>query len=348
MSYAKTPCLAIVVLLALSSSLLAMPGERSYVSGNYFLNLDGVKCGFVKAIGGGAITAEVINEPAGPNYFVKKHIGQPKYEDYTLQVGFSMSDAIYEWIRQSWNMNYQRKDGSIVALDYTLTPKSQREFKQALITETTIPACDGASKEPAYMTIRFSPEVIRDVAPSGTKADYGEYGKNEQKVWLPSSFKLEIAGLDCSKIAKIDSFTVKQTAVTDDIGDARDHQKEPGKLEFPNLKITLAEASAQSWMDWHKSFVIEGNNDEAQEKSGTLTLLSPNGQKPLAVIKFYNMGIFSIQPDKAEANADQVKRVVVELYVERMEFLGGKAVEAAGTSAPATTPPATPRNVRRG
>ena len=69
-----------------------------------------------------------------------------------------------------------------------------------------------------------------------------------------------------------------------------------------------------------KTFVIKGNNDDSKEKKGSLTLLSPNRQTELAKIEFFNMGIFRIQPDKAQANADQIKRLTVELYVERMTF----------------------------
>jgi len=297
-----------------------MAGSRSYVAGNFYFSLDGAKCGYIKSIDGGGITAEVINEPSGPSYFTKKHIGQPKYEDITMQIGFSMTKAIYEWIRQSWSMQYARKAGAIHALDRDLTPKSARRFHEALITETGIPACDGSSKEPAYMTVKFAPEIIRYEKASGGKQDYGEYGKNEQKVWLPSNFRLTIDGLSCKKVNKVDAFTVKQTTVTDDIGDARDYMKEPGKLEFPNLKISLAEEDAQNWIDWHQTFVIEGNNDESMEKSGTLDLLTPNLKDVLATVKFHNLGIFKLAPEKAEANADTIKRVTAELYCERMEF----------------------------
>ena len=79
MSHVKTPCLVLGVVLVLSCSAWgARTGARSYVSGNYFLTIDANQCGFPKSIGGGAITAEVIKEPSGSDYFVKKHIGQPK------------------------------------------------------------------------------------------------------------------------------------------------------------------------------------------------------------------------------------------------------------------------------
>ena len=55
-----------------------------------------------------------------------------------VQFGFTMATAMYEWIRASWKQNYARKDGSIVTTDPKLTPVSELQFTNALITETTI------------------------------------------------------------------------------------------------------------------------------------------------------------------------------------------------------------------
>ena len=350
MSHVKLPCLVLGVVLILSCSAFGAQA-RSYASTNYFLTIDADQCGFPKSVEGGAITAEVINEPSGSNYFVKKHIGQPKYQDFQVQVGFDMSRKVGEWIAQSWSNAPPRVSGSFTTLDDKLQPVFERQFSGALLTATTIPAMDGASKEPAYLTVKFAPEITRTSKPGG-KSDYGKYARNEQKVFVPANFKLEIPGLDCSKVNKIESFTITQTTVTDDIGEARDYQREPGKLEFPNLKITLAESTAPSWLAWHEDFVVKGNNDETCEKSGTPTLFSRNLKEVLAQIKFYNMGIFWAQPDQSETNADQSRRIQVELYVERMEFWPeGKAVGPApkaasnsGTaSPPKTTSPMPPR-----
>ncbi|MBI4280327.1 MAG: phage tail protein [Armatimonadetes bacterium] len=309
-----------------------MPADsRSYVAGNFFLTLDGVKCGFVKSVDGGAVSAEVIKEHVGPRGFVNKHIGQPKYEEFAIAIGFSMAKAVYGWIADSWAMNYRRKSGAIVAADYQSEAKRQWEFLNALITETTIPACDGASREPAHLTVKFAPEYIKQKSASGKVADAGK--KGQQKMWLPSNFRLEIAGLDCSKVSKIDAFTVKQAIATDDIGGERGVAKEPGGVEFPNLRITLSEAGAQSWMDWCEDFVIKGRNDESREKSGTLTLLAPDARTELARVTFRSVGIFKLAREKVEANADQIQRLVADLYCERMEFVC-PVHEGGGQSAP--------------
>lgn len=135
MSHVKVPCLALGVILALSCSVGAGK-DRSYVSGNYSLTLDGVNCGFLKSVDGGAISAEVVSEAVGPDAIVHKHIGQPKYEEFEVQVGFSMGKPLYNWIQQSWTQKYIRMNGSIVAMDYKLTAQSERQFFNALITRT--------------------------------------------------------------------------------------------------------------------------------------------------------------------------------------------------------------------
>lgn len=296
--------------------------SRSYVSSNYSLTLDGVNTGYVKSVDGGGIFAEVINEPMGADKVVRKHIGQPKYADFTLQVGFSMAKPVYEWIAGAWTGNYQRKNGELVTLDFNLKPVSTRQFYNALLTEVTMPALDGSSKEPAYMTVKFAPEYTRNGKPAGDGKSNTPAAtpKGEQKTWIPANFKLEIDGLDTSKVNKVDAFTVKQTAVQDSVGEARDQQREPAKLEFPNLKVTLSEVSADGWNQWLDDFVVKGNNGQDKEKNGTIYYLATDKQTVLAKVKLFNIGIIRIDPVSEEAGSDNIRRITAELYVERMEF----------------------------
>ena len=259
-----------------------------------FIYFDGKEGGFLKSVEGGAVSAEVINEPVGTDFFIKKHIGTPRYEEFILRFGFSISQPIYDWIAASWKGKFSRKNGSIIAADYQYVARSEREFLDALITAVTFPAMDGASKDAAYLTVRLKPETIRAKKGSGQTIGQGGLSKPEQKAWLPSNFRLEIAGLDCKRVNKIDSFTVRSRVslllrsvpiVTT--------RWNPPKLEFPNLKITLSEVDAQSWIDWHNDFVIMGKNSEADEKSGSLVFLSPDRQTELGRVNFFNLGTSS-------------------------------------------------------
>jgi hypothetical protein len=282
-----------------------------------FMYLDGKEAGFLKSLKGGAASAEVINEPGGPGFFVKKRLGAFNYEEFALQFGLSMTKAVYDWIAASWKGDSSRKNGAFVACDFEYVVRSEREFSNALITETMIPAADAKPKDPSYLSIRFKPEIVRYKKGSGQKISPGSVPKPEQKIWLPSNFRLEIPGLDCKFVTKIDSFTVKRT-LTSEIGVGRDFDLQPGKLEFPNLTITVSEAHAQSWIDWHQDFVIKGNNSESNEKSGSLIFLSTDMSTELGRINFYNLGIFRLNLDAAEA--DQIEYVTAELYCDRMEF----------------------------
>ena len=296
-----------------------MPEARSYAAGPTLLSLDGQDVGFVKSSEGGAISADVIHEPHGASPFIKKHLGQTRYEDIVLGLGFSMSSRLSGWIADTWAMKQPRKDGALTFCDYTLAAKSRLDFFGGLITETTIPACDAASKEAAFLRLKVTPESLRLSKVSGGRIG-GEFGGSKQKSWVPSSFKLTIDDLDCSRVSRIEPFSVKQTILFDEIGESREMVKEPAQVEFPNLRITLSEAGAQTWLDWHNDFVIKGNNEDSEERDGRLSFLAPNMQDELAAVKLYNLGIFRIASDKAEATKDQVKRVTADLYCERMEL----------------------------
>ena len=293
---------------------------RAYSASHFALELDGSKAvGFLRSVEGGNAVGEVVHEVGSAGYYQKKHIGNVKYEEITAEFGIGMSKDVYDWISSTLkgNRDQERKSGAILTADFNYAVKARRSFTDAIITEVGFPALDASSKDAAFMTVKLAPDQTVDSVGSGQLASPA---KQQQKLWLPSNFKLEIKGLPTGKVNKVDAITIKQTAVTDDLGETRDYQREPGKLEFPNLAFTLPETDAQPWYDWFKDFVLQGNNGEESEKAGQLTYLATNQTDQLARLDLLNLGIFKISTDKAEANSDTIKRVKVELYCERIEF----------------------------
>jgi hypothetical protein len=293
-----------------------MPGVRSYAAGRTALDLDGVMCGFLQSVAGGAVTADVISTP-GEGSFDQKHLGGVRYEELELQLDLSLDKLVYDWISASWKHNYIRRDGSIVATDHNIKAVSEREFFRGLVTEVTIPALDGASKDPVYLTVKIAPEYTRFKKGSG-KVIKSAVGR--QKEWLPSNFKLEIDGLDATKVTKIDAFSIKQKVQEDNIGEERIAVKEPGRIEFPNLHVTLAASGADTWTAWFDDFVVKGNNDQGKERNGKLTFLSTDHKTPLGVISFFNLGIYRLEPEPQRTGVEAIARVVAGLYCERMEL----------------------------
>jgi len=291
---------------------------RAYVSGSYLLELGGVPCGFLKSVEGGAIIGEVINQPSGNPVFPKKCISQPKYEHVTILFGLSMNKALYEWISETLMGGFPRRDVAVVACDAKLQPRSRTEYTHCLITEVAFPALDGASKEPAYLRITFAPESTRVGAAPGKVS--AEASKAEAKALLPSNFALSIPGLDASRVSKIGEIVVKVWGPPADVGGIRIGGEQPSHIEFSNLVVTMPESAAETWGRWHNDFLVAGNNDDAAEKTGTISGLNANRQAELFTITLRNLGILRLSADKAEANADQIKRVQAEMYCERIEF----------------------------
>jgi T4-like virus tail tube protein gp19 len=292
-----------------------MAGTRTDVAGSFMLNLDGVPCGFVRSVDGGGAVGEVVVEKLQDGS-AKKHIAGPKYEEIEMSIGFGLAQDVYEWIAASWKMDYSRKDGSIVVADTGLQAKTAREFFHALVTDVTFPDLDASSKAPAFLTVKFAPEYTRDTKPSG-KLNVGK--TPAQKQFLASNFRFELGELPCAKVSKIDSFTVTQTFPADEVGDGRGAPKDPAKLDFPNLRVTILKEDAGAWSDWHEDFVVKGNSADENEKSGVIYFLAPNRQAELGRLTLYNVGIFALRGTLAAA-ADQVAHVVADLYCERMEL----------------------------
>jgi hypothetical protein len=292
------------------------PVERAFTSSNFFLTLDNTSVGFVRSVEGGDATADVVTEKIGPDRIAKKHLAGVRYEPIEMEVGLDLNQAMYQWMTETLQLNSRRKNGTIASLDANLNIAGELTFHEALITEITIPACDASSKEPGHFTVKFQPEMTRSNRKGGGKAK--AVPAKKAKNWLTSNFRLKIDGLDCSRVIKIEAFTIKQKIESGEIGVTREYQKEQSSIEFPNLTLYLPYSHAESFFAWHEAFVIKGNNDDGQEKEGTLELLSANLKDVLATITFSNLGIFKVAPEKVEAGSDSIRRVRVEMYCEKM------------------------------
>jgi hypothetical protein len=141
----------------------------------------------------------------------------------------------------------------------------------------------------------------------------------QQKMWLPSQFRLSIDGIDCSRVAKIDSFSVKQNVKQLYVGSSRYPELEPTGIEFGNLSLTVGLAYADDFLRWYEAYVVRGDRDLRQERQGSIEFTGPFGA-PLFTVALNNVGIFNLGIEKSEAGSDSVKRCKVELYVESMDL----------------------------
>ena len=96
---------------------------RAGPAGISALVLDGTNCGILRKVSGGASTADVVTEAAGPGHVVRKHLGPLRYEEFELEIGFAMGKPVFDWIAQTWQMKYPRRSGSVLACTEKLEAK---------------------------------------------------------------------------------------------------------------------------------------------------------------------------------------------------------------------------------
>jgi hypothetical protein len=297
-----------------------MADTYSYSAGHFEFQLDGhPTTAYLKSVEGGFAKVALLSEPIGPHNQQVKHSSVATIDPFSLEFGISGANDVLEWIKKSWDKKYSRKNGQITHADFNLNSTFEHQFREALITETTFPTLDGASKEAAYMKIKVQPEVILTQKASGAKVG-GNFGV-KQKLWMTSGFRLNLEGhSDTHFVNKIESFTIKQTIKPLHVGSQRFPTYEPTKLEFPNLVCTIAAGHAEGLHKWYLECVHGGKADNKAQTTGSLEFLNPARDKVIFSIKLDQVGLMSWQVQQSTANAEQIKRVKFELYVGAMDL----------------------------
>jgi hypothetical protein len=309
----RIPFTLITLIVLLTFPTFAAP-QRSYVSGNFFLELEGVNAGFVSAVEGGFAFGNVVEEPESPEYFVKKHLEDPPlFGDIALELGSGMSPALYDFVKRVLEGGIdEEKDGAIIAVNYNNQVVRRLDFSDARIARVRFPALNASSKDAATIKLTLSPESTVVSSPGGTYK--GTAQSKSTKKWQASNFRLSIKGLDTTKVSAVDAIDVVIPRAPDRFCE---NCSKP-KINYPDLEITVSEASSATWFAWHQSFVLAGQHDDADEKSGTLDYLDPTLKTVLFSLSFSGLGITSVASEQAEAGAEALARVKASMYSEKI------------------------------
>src|SRR5579864_8960629 len=239
--------------------------NRGCDAGKHAILLDGAMAGWLYSMEGGQVTNNVISGGAAP----QKHPRQVTSQDIVLTCGPGMSQGFYEWITSCVDGRALRKNGTIVTCDYNGAERSRMDFNNALITEVGFPQLDAGSKDTAQITIRIAPETTRFLTHSGSKLN--SQGAGRQKRWLPSNFKLQIQGLDCSRVDRVAPILIKDNRLGK--GGPRDYSSGTGGRTTSQLVVTLPQNQANSFHRWLQSVK-------------TATAIQPGSSKKLGDLEY--------------------------------------------------------------
>jgi len=303
--------------------------HRSSTAGHFEMLIDGHRpTAFVKTVDGGYVRAALMDEAIGPENHRIKHTSVVEIEPFSVDFGISGANEVLKWIQDSWRKEYGRRNGQITHANFDLFQTFEHEFFDALITETTFPTLDGASKDAAYIKIKLQPERVVSKKTGGGRVQSNISPK--QKLWMCSGFRLKIDGLaDVEYANKIESFTIKQGVRKFYTGEDRFPQIEPTKIEFPAISGTIALGYADGLLKWYEEYVVKGMADPKAQKSGSLEFLAPDRNEVLFRINLFEVGLHHLSMVQSHANADQIKRMKFELYVGRMDLDGGGSLGMA-------------------
>ena len=302
---------------------------RAYAAAHFALELDDKKdVGLFRSIEGGGVKVDVMTYQQGGNYDRLRYLGKQKYEDIKLQVGMSMSQPFYDWIKNFFAGNAVRKTGAIVACDFYYKRRAQRKFSEAMIKELTFPKLDATDKNPAYMSIAIAVETIEFLPGDGKVLDAPGKGFEAQKLWTSCNFRFDLDGFSdaCRRVTKVDAFTIKQNIVEYNRGGRQSAEKTPSAIEWPNLSFYVPEADAQPFLDHinKRALITEReqmtHQDKAQAKHTGQIVTYDNGGKNLFTVEFFEAEIIAVTPDKSDAGSEEIKQVKIDLFCEWMSF----------------------------
>lgn len=297
---------------------MATVTRNSYSASNFELLIDGHKpTAYVKSVEGGWSYGNITDEV--------QQISSADIDPITVEFGLGGAADWLKWIQRSWGRKDDpRRNGQITHANFDMRSMFEHHFYKALITETTFPTLDGASKEGGYIRCKLQPEWIDTTVLAEPGPRISGNVSSHQKMWTPAAFRFSIDGVDDMQYAnRIDSFTITLEFTKLYTGASRFPEIVPRNVKFPNITGTIALEYADKLVKWHKGYIRtkdgHGVKDTRAQKSGSIEYLTLDRKQTMLRINLYGVGPRSLSVP-SNVNEEQIKRVKFELYVDRMEI----------------------------
>jgi len=229
----------------------------------------------------------------------------------TVDLQMPMSTAFQQWIQASFAAkNVPVRKDLLVASTAKQKNLLYCQFKDALITEFTIPAMDSSSKNKDCFTIKFGAKRITKELNTNKKiADLAGAGFSRKR-WSKAGFRLHLGDLPCEGVSKISELHVKLTNI------AYKRNAPPvkwsGPLEVTNLKVTFSASDREAW---EKAYMAGHVND----LSGVIEFLDPSADRILGTVKLHDVEIASLQ--RAHGSPGQDQQCTAELSIGSISLI---------------------------
>lgn len=317
------------VILA-SASAHAATSSQTFATAQSF-SINGVKCPEVVSWSGGDISGTVV-ETVTSNNVTKKHISQVSYEPVVAKAIPPLSAGLSACLA-----DLCAGRSTPVTLELSGSDPKPLQATKAQLVEAQFAALDGSSKDAYEIAFVFRAESVRPQA-SASGTTVGVSAAKTSRA-LASNFRFTLGNLDTNRVASIEPFVIARAAVADSVGALRDTSVQTGPTKFSNLVIVTSDASAASWTTWRDDFLVRGNNTDANELDGLLTILGPDLKTPLLSLQISHVGITRFAHNLTSNGA--IARSTATLYYEQIALVSPATPPTATTPTTPTTPTTT-------
>jgi hypothetical protein len=274
---------------------------RTFAAERFGVELDGRFAGWASAAAGGGAYGVLTEQDSAPDEAGAKRILGVRYEDIEIQFGARMGPALYEWLEQTLAQTASPRNGAILGLDFGGHTLSRLEFFEGSVSGVGFPSLDAGARKTANLTVKITPSRTKHQwagEVSGT-APLPPDAVPVHRPLMRSNFRLQIDGLDCSKVSSVGALAVRTA----------DRQQ-----STPNLSITLPQAGAESFYRWYEGYSMRGESSPEGERAGMLEFLSPDLQSALITLTIGGLGIFRVAAISNEPGTEEIRRVRAEMY----------------------------------
>lgn len=299
--------------------------QNRYAVGNFEITLDGLGAAFVSSVDGGTMVSEAVVEPGSRGTFVKKKPSAPRFEPLIVEVNLTAAPKAWiDWVNGSINGTERPKNGALAILDHNYSERQRRSYSNLRLAELTLEKLDAKdAKKPLNIELDFVADSVTET--KGTGQQNPTAVSNRGKSASASNFRITMPGLDTSRVSSVGPITVKLVGGgTPSKGvDAlmKGEQRNNARAEVMPFTMRLSEGpTADAWKAWYQSFVVQGKNTDAEEKTMTIELLDPSLKTVLFRARLEGVGIVALAPGTLEANKENSTELQADLYAESFKL----------------------------
>lgn len=295
---------------------------NAYAGQRFALEIDGAPAGYLRRFAGLDWEADIVSRVLPGTAVLKKNVAAVRLTPGRLSVPSTMGLPVFDWIKASLTQADKPgrllRSGLLRVADFNGNVRSALSFRDALLTEFSVPALDASLNQPGYFDLAFQAERADWIKPGAGSLP----SVTSRKSWISSNFKVQIGGLPCARVARVEPFTWRCAPAGDPLETSHSAGPRIGATTVPDLKLSISMADYAPWFDAARRWFVEGKRLDADEMSGRITLLGPTMRDSdvIGSIEFSGLGFKRLALPDFVTSSEAVARFTVELYVESMRF----------------------------